>query len=68
MSKEIIEKLKNMPFVTGLSEGSRKTANPNRHLIINISKVLSTEKDSIPKLFDLLYNQAHYEWTVIMND
>ena len=65
---EIIYKLKNLPFVTGLREGSGKTANPNRHLIIDISKGLITEKDSIPKLYDLLNSQSFFEWTVSMTD
>ena len=63
---EIIDKLKNMPFVTGLSEGSGKIANPNRHLIIDVRIGLITEKDSIPKLYDLLNNQSHFEWTISM--
>jgi hypothetical protein len=64
--KEVIDKLKNMPFVTGLSEGSGKIANPNRHLIIDVRIGLITEKDSIPKLYDLLNNQSHFEWTISM--
>ena len=67
-NNEIIEKLKNMPFVTGLSEGSGKTVSQNRHLIVDIRKRLVTEKDSIPKLYDLLNNQLHFEWTVSMTD
>lgn len=65
---EIIDKLKNMPFVTGLREGSGKTEKPNRHLIIDISKGLIIEKDSIPKLYDLLNSQSFFEWTVSMTD
>ncbi len=64
--KEVIDKLKNMPFVTGLREDSGKITSPNRHLIIDISKGLMTNKDSIPKLFDLLNNQSFFEWTVSM--
>lgn len=66
--KEIIDKLINMPFVTGLGEDHTKTANPNRHLIIDISKRLIIEKDSIPKLYDLLNSQSFFEWTVYMTD
>ena len=66
--EEVIDKLKNMPFVTGLREGSGKTANPNRHLIIDIRKSLINEKDSIPKIYDLLNSQSFFEWTVSMTD
>jgi len=65
---EVIDKLKNMPFITGLREGSGKTSNPNRHLIIDISKSSLIDKDSIPKLYDLLNSQSFFEWTVIMTD
>ena len=65
---EIIDKLKNMPFVTGLREGSGKTETPNRHLTIDISKGLIIEKDSIPKLYDLLNSQNFFDWTVSMTD
>ena len=64
--EEVIDKLKNMPFVTGLREHSRKIKSPNRHLIIDISKGLITDKDLIPKLYDLLNNQSFFEWTVSM--
>jgi len=65
---EVIDKLKNMPFVTGLREGSGKTANPNKHLKIDIRKSLIAEKDSIPKLYELLNSQMFFEWTVSMTD
>ena len=65
---EVIDKLKNMPFVTGLREGSCKTAKLNKHLKIDIRKSLMVEKDSIPKLYELLNSQTFFEWTVSMTD
>ena len=65
---EVIDKLKNMPFVTGLRDGSGKKANPNRHLIIDVRNSLINEKDSIPKLYELLHSQSFFEWTVSMTD
>ena len=57
-----------MPFVTGLRVGSGKTEKPNRHLIIDISKGLLVENDSIPKLYHLLNSQNFFDWTVSMTD
>jgi len=64
----VIDKLKNMPFVTGLRNGSGKTVRQKLHLTIDISKALIIEKDSIQKLYDLLNGQSFFEWTVNMTD
>ncbi len=64
---EVIDKLQNMSFVTGLRNISGKEINSNRHLIIDISKKLIIKEDTISNLYDLLKSQSHFEWTVNLN-
>ena len=71
MNKEIekvIKKLQNMNFVTGLRECSSNKLNNNKHLIIDITKSLITETQSIDNLFNLLRSQSYFEWTVEMTN
>ena len=66
--KEIINKLKNMPFITALRDGSCKTESKKR-LKIEIKKSLIEGEDSMPQLYELLYSQSFFEWTInISND
>lgn len=65
---EIIDKLKNMPFVTGLFVTGLREGSGNIYLTIHISKVLIIGKESIPKLYYLLNSQKFFDWTVSMTD
>jgi hypothetical protein len=66
--KKIINKLKNMHFITALRDVSCKTES-KKHLKIEIKKSLIEGEDSIPKLYELLYSQSFFEWTInISND
>jgi hypothetical protein len=66
--KEIINKLKNMSFISELRDGSCNTES-KRHLKIEIKKSLIEKEDSMPQLYELLYSQSFFEWTInISND
>ena len=65
---ELIDKLKSMPFVNGISESYDEEESPKKHVTIKIKKSLIKEKKSLPKLFDLLTSQSFFEWTVDLDD